>query len=197
MGRFDELFALQAQRLAAHNTRHIEPRNHADGGKNQQDIATKEGHQQDHEEHKREGVKDFQNTHHHRVCFAAEIASNRAIERPDNHRDQRRSHAYHQRDPATDSHTYQQVTTRRIGAEPVTRGGIGRRGHHGPVGIVVGELRQHRRKDHEQRDQEQHQQADGGSAVMNKTTTRVLPETTPFYFQLLTERIKSFAVFLT
>lgn len=31
---------------------------------------------------------------------------------------------------------------------------------------------------------------------MNKTTTRVLPETTPFYFQFLTERIKSFAVFL-
>ncbi|MNC65435.1 hypothetical protein D3C75_1157250 [compost metagenome] len=63
--RFNELFAFQAQGLSTHNTRHVQPGHHADRHKDQQNVLTKEGHQQDHEEHKREGVEDFEDTHHH------------------------------------------------------------------------------------------------------------------------------------
>ena len=71
---FDKFFAFEAQRLAANNTRHIQPGNHPDSHEDQQDILTEEGHQQDDEEHEREGVQDFQQTHHYRVYFAAEVA---------------------------------------------------------------------------------------------------------------------------
>ena len=63
--RFNKLFALEAQRLSTHDTRHIQPGDHPDSDKNQQDILPKEGDQQDHEEHEREGVENFQQTHHH------------------------------------------------------------------------------------------------------------------------------------
>ena len=62
---FDKFFTFQAQRLAAYDTRHIQPGNHPDGHENQQNVLAEEGHQQNDEEHKREGVQDFQQTHHH------------------------------------------------------------------------------------------------------------------------------------
>ena len=40
--RFDKLFMLQAQRLAAHDTRHVQPRHQTHGGKNQKQVETKE-----------------------------------------------------------------------------------------------------------------------------------------------------------
>ena len=92
---FDKLFTLQAQGLSAHDTRHIQPGNHADGNKDQQDILTKKGHQQDDEEHKREGVEDLQQTHHHRIHFAAEITGKRTVQRAEDHRHQRRCHPDH------------------------------------------------------------------------------------------------------
>ena len=57
---FNELFTFQTQGLTAYDTRHIQPRHHPDRHKDEQDVLAKEGNQQDHEEHKREGVEDFQ-----------------------------------------------------------------------------------------------------------------------------------------
>jgi len=67
-------------------------------------------------------------------------------------------------------------------------------GHHRPVGIVVGKLRQHRRQRHKQRDQHQNKQAADRRAVVHKAPTRVLPQAAPFHFQLLAEVFQSFAV---
>ena len=107
--RLDILFTLQAQRLATHDTRHIQPRYHADGDKDQQDILTKKGHQQDNEEHKWKGVEDLQQTHHHRVGFTAQIACQRAVQRTHYYRHQRGGDADHQRDTPADRHAHQQI----------------------------------------------------------------------------------------
>ncbi len=195
--RFDKLFALQAQRLAAHDTRHIEPGDHADSDKDQQDILSEEGHQQDHKEHEREGVEDLQQAHHHRVDFATQIARERAVERADHDRHQRGGNADHQGDASTDSDTHQQITPRGVGAEVVAGGHIRRVRHHAPVGIEIGKLRQQRRKGDEQRDQHQYDKAGNGGAVVHKATTRILPQATPFNFQFLTEVFQRLAVFLT
>jgi hypothetical protein len=74
---------------------------------------------------------------------------------------------------------------------------IRRTGHHAPVGIEVGELRQHRRKGHKQRDDHQHNQAGNRGTVMHKATAGILPEATTFHFQFFTEVFQRLAVFLT
>ncbi|MNS78477.1 hypothetical protein D3C72_1120930 [compost metagenome] len=194
---FDEFFALQAQRLAAHDTRHVQPGDHPDSHEDQQDVLPKEGYQQDHEEHEREGVQDFQQTHHHGIHFAAKIAGKGAVKRADDHRHQRGGDTDHQGDTTTDSHTHQQVAARGVGAEVVAGNHIRRAGHHAPVRIEIGELRQHRRQGYEQGDEDQHHQTGDRRAVMHKATAGVLPQAAPFDFEFLTEVFQRLAVFLT
>ena len=137
--RLNKLFALQAQGLSAYDTGHVQPGDHADSDKNQQDILTKKGHQQDNEEHKREGVEDLQQTHHHRIHFAAEIPGKRTVQRAEDHRHQRRRHPNHQRNTPADRHAHQQIATGGVGPKVVARGHVRGIGHHAPVGIEIGE----------------------------------------------------------
>ena len=74
---------------------------------------------------------------------------------------------------------------------------IRRAGHHAPVRIEIGELREHWCQGYEQRDKHQHDQAGNGGTVMHKTTAGVLPKATTFDLQLFTEVFQRLAVFLT
>ncbi|MNS56537.1 hypothetical protein D3C72_893990 [compost metagenome] len=197
LGCFDKFFTLQAQGLAAHDTRHIQPGNHPDSHEDQQDVLSKEGHQQNNEEHKREGVQDFQQTHHHGIHFAAEVAGKRAVKCADDHRYQRRSDTDHQRDTATDRHAHQQVAPGGVRTKIVAGNHIGSTGHHAPVSIEIGELRQHRGQGHEQGNTDQDDQTGDGRTVMHKATAGILPQAAPFDFKFLSEVFQRLAVFLT
>lgn len=138
-----------------------------------------------------------QQTHHHRIHFAAEITGERTVQRAEDHRHQRRHHPDHQRNAPADRHAHQQIAPGGVGSEVVAGGHIRGIGHHAPVGIEVGERRYHRREGNEQRNKHQHNQAGHRGAVMHKAATRVLPEATPLHFQLLTEVFQRLAIFLT
>ena len=60
----DKLPLLQAQRLAAHDARHVEPFDRADGDEDQHEIAAEDDHEQDDEEDEGQRVEDVDEAHH-------------------------------------------------------------------------------------------------------------------------------------
>ncbi len=112
-------------------------------------YSDQKGHQQDDEEHKREGVEDLQQTHHHQIHFAAEITGGEPYSVP-------RITATSAAATPTISEMRPPIATRpadrarrsrfRVWPEVHIRG----IGHHAPVGIEVGERRYHRREGNEQ-----------------------------------------------
>ncbi len=79
LGRRDVLLPLDRQRLPAHDARHVEPFDGADGEEHQDEIAAEEHDQQDDEEDERQRIEDVDDAHHHVVDAPAEIAGGRAV----------------------------------------------------------------------------------------------------------------------
>ena len=73
-GRLDELALPQRERLAAHDARHGEPADRADGEEDQQQAATEHHGQDDHEEHVRQRIQHVDDAHHPAVDAPAEVA---------------------------------------------------------------------------------------------------------------------------
>ena len=111
------LLALQRERLAAHDARHVEPSDGADGQEDQDEVAPEEDDQHDHEEDEGQGVEDVDEAHHHIVGAAAGIAGDRAVGDADHERDQRGKQTDGERDAAGDQRSGEEVAAVGVGAE--------------------------------------------------------------------------------
>ena len=196
MRRFDKFLALEAEGLAADDTGDVQPRHHADGDENQDQVAAEESNQQDHEKHKREGTENFQPAHHQGIDLAAQIAGYRAIHGADHHRHQRAGQADHQRNAPADGHTHQKVAAEGVGAQIVF--GFYRRGnlHIAPVGIGVIKGRKQRHENHEQGNQPNDKHAGQRGLVAFETAPGVLPQAAAFDFGFRRHLLNSFGLFL-
>ena len=196
VGRLDELLALEAQGLASHDPRHVEPAHRADGEEDEGQVATEEGHQHDDEEHEGEGVEDLQYPHHQAVDATADEAGGGAIQGADDDGHHGPHDADHERDAAAEQGAHEEIAPQAVGTEPVTRLHV-RGGLHGaPVRIVEGVLGQVRPDDHRQTYDGQDDEAGQGRLVAQETATGILPQGASFHhFHLLGERLDGFALF--
>ena len=196
VSRLDKLLALEAESLAPHDTRHVEPAHRPDGDKDECQIAAKEGDQHDDKEHEREGVEDLQYTHHQAVDPPADKAGGRAIQSTDDDRHHGAHDADHQGNATAQQGTHEQIAPQTVGSEVVTRFHIGRRLHGAPVRIVKGVLGQMGAKDDRQTDDGQNDQAGQGRLVAQETATGILPQGASLHhFHFLRERLDGIAFF--
>src|ERR1051326_9322513 len=72
MRRLDELAALQAHGLTAHDARHVEPGYRADGDIDQHDVAPKDHRQHDDEEDEGHRIENIDDAHHHAIDLPAD-----------------------------------------------------------------------------------------------------------------------------
>ena len=79
--RLHVFLPLDGQGLAAHDARHVEPFDGADGDEHQDEVPAEEHHQHDHEEDEGQRVEDVDDAHHDEVDAPAEIAGGRAVDR--------------------------------------------------------------------------------------------------------------------
>ena len=89
LGRLHVFLALDRQRLAAHDARHVEPFDGADGDEHQDEVPAEEHDQHDDEEDEGQRIEDVDDAHHDEVDPAAEIAGRRAVDHADHDRDRR------------------------------------------------------------------------------------------------------------
>ena len=179
--RFDKLFMLQTQGLAAHDTRHVQPRHQTHGGKNQKQVAAEECGQQNHEKHKRKRVQNFQKTHHQRIELTADKAGNRAVKRTDDNGYQCTGHTDQQGNTSAGCRTRQQIAAEQIRTQ-IVMGRKGRRNLHiVPVGEVVGVADNPWRHNHKNTDQQQDDNAVHRRFVLFKTPPCVAPQAFAVY----------------
>ena len=196
VGRLDELLALEAQGLAPHYPRHVEPAHRPDGDKDERQIAAKEGDQHDDEEHEGEGVEDLQYPHHQAVDPTADKAGGGAIEGTDDDGHHGPHDADHQRDAPAEQGAHEQIAPQAVGAKPVAGFHVRSCLHGAPVRIVEGVLGQMRPHDHRQTDDGQDDQAGERRLVAQETATGILPQGASFHhFHFLGERLDGFALF--
>ena len=79
LGRGDELALLQRQRLAAHDARHVEPLDGADGDEDEDEVAAEEDHQDDDQEDEGQRIEHLDQAHHDVVDAAAGEAGDGAV----------------------------------------------------------------------------------------------------------------------
>lgn len=82
--------------------------------------------QQDDEQDVGEPVEDINDPHQHGVGLASDVPGQAAVERADEHRNERGGDPDAQRDPAAGEDAGQEGAAQHIGAEPVSRGPAGR-----------------------------------------------------------------------
>ena len=179
MSRLDELLALEAQGLASHDPRHVEPAHRADGDEDERQVAYEEGHQHDHEEHEGEGVEDLKHPHHQAVDPTSDEAGGRAVEGADDDGHHGPHDADHQRDAPAEQGAHEQIAPQAVGAEPVAGFHVRSRLHGAPVRIVEGVLGQMWPHDHRQTDDGQDDEAGERGLVAQETATGILPQERP------------------
>ena len=198
IGGLHEIHPAQAAHLPAHDPRHRQPLDRADGGEEQDDVelaaqrdavaedgvqhavdpvpglvVVEEHAQQDDEDRERQRVDDVHDAHHERVHVAAVVTRNRAVNDADDQRDDGRHDADGQGDAPAEEDAREEVAPERVRAEPV--GGAGRRFVEVEV-LGVGRGGDDAREDAQQRDNDDHDPADDGELVLEQTVPGVLPE---------------------
>ncbi len=114
---FNELLALDGECLAAHDPRHGQPLDRADGCKDQHNVALKHRQQQDHEEDEGQSVEYVDNAHHEIVDATTEITCRRTPTDADHEADSRGDNADHERDTQADHQARKQVSSLQVGSE--------------------------------------------------------------------------------
>ena len=115
-GGDDELLVLQAQRLAAHDARHVEPFDRADGDEDQHEPAPENDDQQDDEEQEGQGVENVDDPHHRPVDAPAGVAGDGAPDDPDRRRDRAAENADEERDAPGDHGAREKIAPVGVGA---------------------------------------------------------------------------------
>jgi hypothetical protein len=164
------------KRLAAHDTRHVQPVDRADGDENENNVAAEEHHQQDHEEHERHGVEDVDDAHHDVVHAPAEIARGGAPADADQEAHERRHHANEQRDAAAVERADEQVAAEGISAEDVPALPVRADGYIVPVGLGIVPGRQPWTHDHQHRHRQDERAGDHRRAVAPQDVPGVHPQ---------------------
>ncbi len=191
----DVFHFLHAHDLAAHDARHGEPLDRADGGEEAHDFANaleiaqqgelaqpgvegvhgllQEDHDEDDKDRERQGVEDVHHAHEEGVGAAADIAGNRAVGDPDEERDHRGDEADHERDSAAVEQAREEVASELVGAQPVFCGRGSGAAREILVGVAVVEEGRH--GDAGEGEHEHEDARDHGQAVAPEAQPRVAP----------------------
>ena len=143
----DEGLFLEAEDLAPDDAGHGQPAHAADREQQRSDIEQQPAgfldlhaaagdpsldeclarhREQDDEQDVGEPVEDIHDPHQYGVGLAADVPGQAAVERADEHRDERSGDPDAQRDPAAGEDAGQEGAAQHIGAEPISRGPAGR-----------------------------------------------------------------------
>ena len=174
-GGLDEFLALDGQRLAAHDARHGQPFDGADGGEDEHDVPLEHGEQQDHEEDEGQGVQHVDDAHHEIVDAAAEIAGGSAPCDADHQADGGGDDADHERDAQADHQAGQEVAALDVGAEDVPAFGRGRDGAEIGYLLVVIDP-DHGSEDGDDHDDAKDPHRDDGGLVAEQARAGIIPE---------------------
>src|SRR3990172_4152771 len=180
--RLDELLALEADRLAAHDARHVEPGDGADADIDEQDVAAEHDGEQDHEEQERQRVEHVDGPHHHGVDAPAEEAGGGAPDDADGQADQGREDADGQRRAAAVEGAHEQVAAVLVGAEEMRAHDVRRRRDQVPIDLVVRVRAEIRREGRGQRDAGEQDRAADGGAVAQQPAPSVGPQAASLEF---------------
>jgi hypothetical protein len=199
--RLNELLAPDRQRLPAHDPRHGQPFDRADGHEHQNEIPPEHDHQDNDEENEGQGVHYVDEPHHVVIDAPAQKPGGRPVKHADHQRHDRRHQPDRQRHAPAQHHANEHVAPVRVGAEDVAlidggradvrlhaeQGGhaqiVGRRAGN-PVDIDVVELMRPGvgHDDRHDGDGGQHDHRGDGGLVGEQTPPRVLPQTAALNF---------------
>ncbi len=115
--RGDIIAALHAERLAAHDARHIEPFDDADGDEDQHEIAADEDGEENDEEDERQSIEDFDEAHHREIDSAPDKAGDAAEGDAERQRDERGEQADGERDAQCNEDAGEKIAAIGVGAE--------------------------------------------------------------------------------
>jgi hypothetical protein len=117
--RGDELAFAQAERLSAHDARHVQPVHGTDRHEDEQKVSLEGDHEQDDEEDEGQRIQRIDEAHHHGIDSPAGKAGNRAIGDADHEADQACDDGDRQRDANAHHRAHEQVAAEVVGAEQV------------------------------------------------------------------------------
>ena len=116
-GSRDEVPLLDAQCLAADDSRHIEPVHGADCNEDEKETAAERDHEQDHEEDERHRIQRIDKSHHQGTDAAAEVAGYRTVTHTDHEAHEARDCCDEQSRARSRERANEQVPTEFVGAE--------------------------------------------------------------------------------
>src|ERR1700733_4307533 len=117
--RLDEFAMPDAQGLAAHDARHGQPADRADGQKQEILAAAENDGQKYDEEYQRQTAQDFDDSHHELIRAPADVAGDRAVADAKSQADGAGHQADRHRDPCTLERAREKVAPQPIRPEPV------------------------------------------------------------------------------
>ena len=186
------------QRLAAHDARHGEPFDRADGDEGEIEIPVENHHQDDDKENVRQGIEHVDEAHHQPVRAPPRETGDGAVAHADQQADDGRGDADRQRYARAVEHANEQIAPHRVGAEPVraaraagdcvARPPIGRAGDHGIIDRIIGVRRKQRRERRGERNQGQDDNARDRGLVGEQPAACVDPQAAAFDIEGAIER---------
>src|SRR5450631_4271325 len=116
-GGGDEIPLFDRKRLAAHDARHVEPLNSANGNENQHEMTPEYHDEDDHEKNEGKRVDDLDGAHHQAIRVAASVARDSTVGDTNGHRHKRGEQANRERNPSSNEHSCEKVAAVGIGPE--------------------------------------------------------------------------------